>query len=43
LVGGGQDGAALVACLGGGAVVDVGGGVQAKAAVAMLVVIPAEE
>jgi hypothetical protein len=39
----GQDGGALLADGGGVAVVDVGGGVQAEAAVAVLVVAPGEE
>jgi len=43
LVGGGQDAAALGLDGWGLAVVDVGGGVQAEAAVAVLVVVPAEK
>jgi hypothetical protein len=43
VVGGGEHDAALGADCGGGAVVDVGGGVQAQAAVPMLVVIPGEK
>lgn len=43
VVGCGQDGGALLAGFGGGAVVDVGGGVQSKAGVAMLFVVPGKE
>jgi hypothetical protein len=43
VVGGGQDAAALGPDGFGVAVVDVGGGVQAEPAVAVLVVVPAEE
>jgi hypothetical protein len=42
VVGGGEHDAALLVVGGDGAVVDVGGGVQAQAAVPMLVVVPRE-
>ena len=43
VVGGGEHDAALGADCRGGAVVDIGGSVQAQAAVAMVVVVPGEE
>jgi hypothetical protein len=43
VVGDGEHEAALLAGLGGGAVVDVGGGVQAQAAVPMFIVVPGEK
>ena len=43
VVGGGEHDAAVGADCRGGAVVDIGGGVQAQAAVAMVVVVPGEE
>jgi hypothetical protein len=43
VVGGGEHDAALLADFGGSAVVDVGGGVQAQAAVPVFVVVPREK
>lgn len=43
VVGGGEHDAALSTDLGSGAVVNVGGGVHAQAAVSMLIVIPREK
>ncbi len=43
MVGGGEHDAALLVDLGGGVVMDVGGGVEAQATVMMIVVVPGEE